>query len=405
MKFLYQARTKEGELKSGTIIASSKEVALFMLQKMNLYVTFLEEEKPLVFAREITIFKKISFKDIFSFSRQLSMMLSSRVPIIESLSTLSAQTKNLQLKEIIYDLAKEVEVGSPLSKALSKYKQIFSPFFIGIVKAGEKAGKLPECLNYLADYLEREYNFRSKVRGAMIYPAVVFVLFLFISVLMIFSILPSFEKILLETQAELQVELPFFTKIVLSFSHGIRNYGLFLFFLFFLFILSIFYFLKTEKGKNFFDKVLISLPFLGQISKNSTISRFSGNLATLLTAGIMVTDALEITEEIVGQKIYQKAISDIKEGVKKGNPISSISNLYPNLFPPLFNQMVLVGEKTGTLPQVLETIANFYQSEVERSIENLLRALEPLLIILMGGLVGGLMATVLIPLYKMIGAF
>jgi type IV pilus assembly protein PilC len=401
MKFLYQARTKEGDLKSGVIEASSKEVALSLLQKLGYYVTYLEEERPPIYARELKIFQRVSLKDLFVFSRQFSILLNSQVPVVESLMVLAAQTKNLELKEIILDLAKEVEAGAPLSKTLLKYPRVFSPLFVAMVKTGEVSGRLSQSFNYLADYLEREYNIRGKITGAMIYPALVFLVLLIILGTVIFSVLPSLEGILIERG----VEIPFFTKVILSFSRFLRKKFLILIFLLGIFSFLIFYYSRTKEGKRIFDKISLKIPFFGEITKLSILSRFAGNLSILTSAGLTITEALEILQEIVGNEIYESVISKIKEGVKRGETISSISSLYPDLFPPLFTQMVAVGENTGNLANCLLLVSNFYQSEAERSIEKFLRVLEPLLIIILGGLVGGLMFSVLLPLYKTIGTY
>jgi type IV pilus assembly protein PilC len=401
MKFLYQARTKEGDVKSGTIEASSREVAFSLLQKLGYYVTYLEEEKPPIYAKELKIFQRISLRDLFIFSRQFSIMLNSKVPIVESLMTIASQTKNPELKEIISEIAEEVEAGSSLSKALLKYPKVFSPFYVAMIKTGEVSGKLSQILNFLANHLEREYNVRGKIRGAMTYPVLVLVVFFVIFGIMIFSILPSFENILKERE----VEVPFITKVILSFSKILREKFFIIALVLGAIIILIFYYLKTEEGKRFFDKISLKIPFFGEISKQSILSRFAQNLSTLTSAGLTLTEALEIVEEIVGNAEYKNAVSKIKEGVKKGETISSITTLYPELFPPLFTQLVLVGEKTGTLSNALSAISNFYQSETEKSIENFLRILEPLLIIILGVLVGGLMLSVLLPLYRIISTY
>jgi type IV pilus assembly protein PilC len=270
-----------------------------------------------------------------------------------------------------------------------------------MVKAGEASGKLSQTLNSLANHLEREYNIRGKIRGAMTYPVLVLVVFFVIFGIMIFSILPSFENILKERE----VEVPFITKIILSFSKILREKFFIIALVLGAIIILIFYYLKTEGGKRFFDKIFLKIPFFGEISKQSILSRFAQNLSILTSAGLTLTEALEIVEEIVGNAEYENAISKIKEGVKKGETISSITALYPELFPPLFTQLVLVGEKTGTLTNSLSAISNFYQSETEKAIENFLRILEPLLIIILGVLVGGLMLSVLLPLYRIIGTY
>jgi type IV pilus assembly protein PilC len=401
MKFIYQARTKEGDLKSGIIEASSKEVAISLLQKFGYYVTFLEEEKPSIYTREIRIFGGISFRDLFIFFRQFSILLQSQVPIVESLTTLSAQIKNLKLKEIISDIAKEVDAGSSLSKAFSKYPKIFSSFYIAMVKAGEASGKLPQSLSYLADHLEREYTLRGKIRGAMMYPALVFFVFIIIFTMMIFWIFPQFEEALIERE----VEIPLLTKIILSFSKFLRENFLILILIFGALLIFILYYLRTEEGKKLFDRISLKIPLLGEILKQSLISRFAGNLSLLTSAGLSITETLEIVEEIVGNEVYKLAISKMKEGVKRGESISSISSFYPEIFPPLFTQMTLVGEKTGALSRCFLTISNFYRSEVEKSIDNFLTILEPLLIIILAGLVGILMFSVFLPLYRVIGTY
>jgi type IV pilus assembly protein PilC len=401
MKFLYQARTKEGDLKSGVIEASSKEVALSLLQKLGYYVTYLEEEKPPIYAREVRIFQKVSLKDLFVFSRQLSIMLSSKVPIVEALITLTAQIKNPEFKEAISDVAKEVEAGSTLSKALSKYPKIFPQFYVAMVRAGEASGKLSQSFNFLANHLEREYAVSGKIKGALIYPSLVLVVFLVVFGLMIFSILPSFEKIF----AESNVEIPLVTRIILSFSRILREKFLILILILGIPLILIFSFSRTKEGKRFFDEISLKIPFFGRIFKQSLLARFAGNLSTLLSAGVAVTEALEIVEEVVGNETYRAAISKIKEGVKKGESISTLSLFYPELFPPIFNQVILVGEKTGTLSSSLSSISEFYQKEAEKLIEDFLRILEPLLIIILGGLVGGLMYSVLVPLYRLMGGY
>jgi len=401
MKFVYQVRTEEGEIRSGTIEASSKEVAFSLLQKLGYYITYLEEEKPPVYAREVKIFQRVSLKDLFIFSRQLSILLNSKVPIVESLKALAGQTRNQDFKEMIGDVAEEVEAGNFLSKALSKYPKVFSQFYLAVVKAGEVSGKLSQSLSYLANHLEREYNLRGKVRGALIYPTFVLIVFLVIAGIMVFSILPSFEKILTERAAE----IPFITKAILSFSRVLREK-----FLIFALIVGtplvlIFYYSRTKEGKKVFDKIFLKLPFFGEISRNYALSRFAENLSTLTSAGLTINEALEIVEGIVGNEVYRNAVSKIKEGVKKGEKISALSSLYPDLFPPLFSQLISVGEKTGTLSNSLLEIAKFYQKEAEKSIENLLSFLEPFLIVVLGIFVGGLMFSVLIPIYKIIGTY
>jgi len=397
MKFNYQARTKEGEIVAGTIEASSKEAALNILQKHGFYITYLEIAKPPVFAREVKIFQKISLKDIVLFSRQLSIMFASKVSLVESLNTIAVQTKNLEFRERILAISEEVEGGSPFSKALSKHSQIFSPFYIAMVKSGETAGKLSESLNYLADHLEREYHLNSRIRGAMIYPAVVVLVIFVVLLVMIFYVIPHLSKILEETGQA----LPLITQLIIKFSLFLRKWGVFLFVFFVILIISLQRYIKTPEGKKNFDKISLKLPLIGSSLKMVYLSRFAENLSTLISGGIPVAQALETSGEIVGNTVYKEIIFLARDEVRKGENISSVLQEYPEIFPPVFSQMTLVGEKTGTLDKTLLNLVNFYQREVDITIDNLLSILEPVLIVFLGLIVAGLMVSVLLPIYKM----
>jgi len=396
MKYNYQARTKTGEIQTGVVEASSREAALLLLQKYGFYVTYLGEIKVPFYAQKVKIFQRISQRDIVLFSRQLSMMFASRVSLAEALRTLSSQTKNLDLRGTILDISEEVEGGSSFSNALSRHPKIFSQIYISMVKAGEASGKLSETLNYLADYLEREYYLASRIKGALIYPALILLVTFLVLVLMIFLVIPNLKSVILATGAE----IPKSTRIIIALSDFFKKSGLFLILGFFLFSFLIFQYYKTKEGKNLFDRVFLRLPLIGSLLQLIYLSRFAENLSTLISGGLMIAQALELTAYTVGNSIYQKAILKTRDEVRKGIPISSILSLFPEIFPPVFIQMILVGEKTGVLDASLMQIANFYQREVGRDVDSLISILEPLLIIILGVIVGGIMLSVLMPLYQ-----
>ena len=395
MKFNYQARTKKGEIQAGVIEAATKEAAILLLQKYGLYLTYLEEVKVPFYAKSVEIFQKISRRDIILFSRQLSIMFASKVSLVEALVTIASQTKNFEFRERILDLSQEVEGGSTFSKALSRHSQIFSSFYISMVKSGETSGKLSESLSYLADHLEKEYYLISKLRGAMIYPSLVVTVALVVLLVMIFFVIPQVTKIFQESGQP----LPIITQLAIGLSVFLRKWGFL--FIGILAVLVIFFlrYIKTLEGKENFDKISLKLPFIGNPLKIVYLSRFAENLSTLISGGLPIAQALEITGEIVGNKVYQKIIFLTRDEVRKGEPISSVLRRYPGVFPPLFCQMTLVGEKTGTLEKTLLNIVGFYQKEVDRTIDNLLTILEPVLIVFLGVIVAGLMAAVLLPLY------
>jgi len=396
MKFNYQARTKQGEIRAGIVEASSREAALSLLQKQGFYVTYLEEEKVPFYAQSLDFFKSISRKEVVLFSRQLSMMFTSKIPLVEALRVLSSQTKNPQLREKIMDISVEVEGGSPFSKALARHPEMFSTLYIAMVKAGEESGKLADALNYLADHLEREYELMSEVKGALTYPLVVLALAIAVIFVMIYTVVPQLRVVLEESQAE----IPLLTRQVLSVSEIIREYGVFVIAGFCIALIAIFRAYKTKEGKKVFDKISIRVPLVGDLMKTLYLSRLGESLSTLISGGLMIGSALELSSDIVGNALYKDALLKVRDEVRRGTPISSVLTSYPNLFSPLFVQMTLVGERTGQVDNTLMKAAEFYQGELERGIDNLIRILEPALIIFLGVVVGGVIFSVLMPLYQ-----
>ena len=397
MKFNYQARTPEGQIQSGVVEASSREAALSLLQTHGLYVTLLEEEKkPPILTKRIQIFQRVSRKDIVLFSRQLAILFKSNVPVVESLQTIANQTKKRNFKEKIFKIADKVDGGTPLSAALSFYPFIFPPFYTSMVKSGEATGKLSEVLGYLADHTEREYNFYSKVIGAMIYPIFVLFVFAIILALMMFLVMPSLAQVFKESGQE----LPSITKMVIGFSGFLRTWWWVVLLFLFGVLLSVYELARTKEGKVFIGKASLETPFLSGFLKKIYLSRIAENLSTLISAGLPIIQTLEITGEIIGNDVYKTIILETRDGVKRGEPISLILSRYPETFPPLFIQMIAVGEKTGQLDQVLMNIVNFYQGDVERALDGFVKLLEPILIIGLGLIVAGLIAAVILPLYR-----
>ena len=401
MKFNYQGRSKKGEVQTGTVDASSREAALALLQRHRLFVTLLEraEGGGAFYVRKIKLFERVSKKDIVNFSRQLSLMFKSKIPLVGALSSIATQTKNPGFREKILAVSQEVEAGTPFSQALSSYPKLFSPFYVSMVKSGEASGTLSESLTYLADHLEREYHLFSKIQGAMLYPILIVVVVIGVLIMMMFFVIPSMTKVLLETGQE----LPLITKAVIALSSFLRSWG----WLVFLFVSGGLVFLsryfKTVEGKKFKDKYLLKIPMVGSFLKMIYISRFAENLSTLISGGLPIVSALEITGEIVGNDVYQTILFKVRDEVKKGEKISSVLTKHSTEFPPILTQMVSVGEKTGTLDESLMSLVDFYRKEVERSIDNLLSVLEPVMVIFLGGIVAGLMGAILLPLYKMTG--
>lgn len=398
MNFNYQARTKKGDVHAGQIEASSKELAVALLRERGLYVTFLEEAVPPIYARRIVLFEKITTKDIALFSRQLAIMFKSKVPLIEALEVLSSQTKNIDFKEKIFKISEKVEGGTAFSQALVLYPKIFSAFYIAMVKSGEVSGKLSEVLNYLADHQERDYHLTAKAKGALIYPCLILFVILLVIILLIVFVIPNLVGVL---EAGGQA-IPTPTKIVIALADFSRSWGWLVLLGIILSVVFLVRYYSTEKGRAFFDKMFLKIPIIGSFLKMVYLSRFAENLSTLISGGLPIIQSLEVVGDIIGNVSYKEVISMAREEVRKGEMISSTLSRAPELFPPVFVQMVLVGEKTGTTDTTLMNLVDFYQKEVDRAIDNILSILEPALIIFLGLVVGGIMLSVLMPIYQTI---
>jgi len=398
MKFNYQARTKSGEIQSGMVEASNREAAFSVLKTHGLYVTALQETSAIPFyAQKMKFMERVSKKDIVLFSRQISIMFKSNVPIVESFRAIAKQTRKVVFREKILKLTEEIEGGTSLSKSLSLFPKLFSPFYVSMVKSGEASGKLSDIFLYLADYLEKEYAFRSKIRGAMIYPLFILVVFIGVVALIMVYVIPQLSEVLKGTGQE----LPLATRIVMAVSDFLKKQWIVTLIALIGSIVGIYFFAKSKVGKKFFDRNLIKLPILGNFLKKLYLGRCALNLSTLISGGVPISQSLQITGEVVDNDLYRELLFETRNQVKKGETISSVLERYPSLVFPLFYQMVTVGEKTGSLDSSLMNVVEFYQKDVDRGLDNFVRLLEPVFIIVLGGVVAGLMGAVLMPLYSM----
>lgn len=396
MKYLYQARSKEGKQETGTVEASSKEAAALLLQKYGIFVTSLKEETPKILqAKTLALFNHVSKKDLAIFSRQLAVMLQSRVPVVQSLKSLAVQTKNPDFKEKILKIAQMVEEGSPLSESFGAYPNIFSVFFVSLIKTGEASGKISETLYYLSEHLEREHDIMSQIRSAMIYPAFVISVLVVVMLIVMIGVMPKIADLLKETASE----PPPFTMAMIHFYEFIGHFGWVLVIAFFVMAGFIIYYFTTKPGKALYDKLILKIPVLSGFFKKIFLIRFAENVSTLVGAGLSINNALKITTDTVENQVYKKIIAETEERVSEGEKISSVLVKYPQYAPPFVVQMIQVGEETGKLGKNLMEVVNFYQKEVKRAVDTFTAMLEPVLIIFLGGMVALLAISVLQPLY------
>lgn len=403
MKFEYVARTSRGEVQSGTVETSSYEAAVEILQRHKLIVTSLrsvEEGKGLIERIEIPLFfKKVNLRDVSIFSRQLSILFASEVPLVEALRTMGNQTDKDVFKEKIFKIADDVDSGTAFSKAIAKYSEVFSAFYISLIRAGEISGKLSESLEYLADHFEREYNIMGKIKGAMYYPAFIFFALILVMIIMLVFVIPAVTSVLEESGRD----LPLITRGIMALVNFLRTKGLILLAIFIIGLVYFFRWKSKPKGKKIWDKCILKAPIFGDIFTKICLSRFSSNLSTLIKGGLPISRAMEVTADVVGNETYKDIILEAEEGIRRGEFISATFKMKKEM-PPLVSQMILIGEKTGKLPAVLENLSVFYQKEVERMTENLVSLIEPLLILILGIGVGLIVVGVIMPIYQLAGA-
>ncbi len=396
MKYIYQARSKEGKAETGTVEASSKEAAAALLQKYNIFVTSIKEQAPAIFrSGGIDFLNKVSKKDLAIFSRQLSVMMQSRVAVTQSLRSLAIQIKNPNFKEKILKISQLVEEGNSLSVALAAFPETFNVFYVSLIKTGEASGKISESLAYLSDHLEREHDISSQITGALIYPAFVIAVLLIVIPIVVFFVMPRLIDLLKQTTAK----PPAFTMLMINFYGFIASYGWILMLAFIALILFIIYYFTTKGGKERYDELSLKVPILSGFLKKIFLIRFAENISTLIAAGLSINNALSITKETVGNIVYKKMLAETEERVSGGERISSVLVKYPNYAPPFVVQMIQVGEETGTLDRNLMQIVQFYEKEVKQAVATFTALLEPVLIIFMGAAVALLAVSVIEPLY------
>lgn len=397
----YQARTKKGGTQDGRIDAPNKRLAVDILQRHNLIVVALEEAKEIpIYARRIKFFEKVKIKDIVIFSRQLTTLFEAEVPLITALQTVARQTDNRLFREKLFEISSDIEGGSPLSDALAKHSEIFSEFYVHMIRAGEASGKIDEVLSYLANHMEREYAVISRVKGAMIYPAFVVSGFVIAVAVMMIFVIPQLTGILEQSGQK----LPLVTNIIISSSDFMRSYWHVLLILFVGGGVFLARYIKTQGGKKVWDRAQLNLPIFGGILKKVYLFRFAESLATLVEGGLPITRALSISADVTGNSVYKKIINEAQDVVGGGGTIASALIAYKEI-PPLVTQMVSVGEQAGKLVAVLNNVARFYQREVDNAVDNITSLIEPILIVVMGLGVGILVAGVMLPIYNMVGAF
>ena len=396
MKFTYTARDQKGELKKGFVIAANSTKAEQLLANNGLIIINLAVQKENFLNKIEGLFNRISYKDLVVFSRQLSTLVSARVPILQGLRILESQLGTSGLVVVIRDLIASIEGGQSLSLALSRHPDVFGNVYISLVRSGEAAGTVSESLSYLADQLEKDYELRSKIKSAVTYPAFVLSALVVVGVLMFKFVLPKLVEVLKEQEAE----LPFISKVLISFTDWFQVWWWVVLLVLIGGALLFRWYISTPSGRYMWDSVKIRLPIIGPVLQKIYMARFARNLSTLVAGGIPIIQALKIIGEVINNVVYRQIMLITAEQVTNGKSIGDSLAKFDQ-FPPLVTQMVKVGEQTAELDSILKKLASFYEKEVDAQISTLSSLLEPIIMVILGVGVGLLVAGVLLPIYNL----
>jgi len=396
--FSYTASDTSGNKKRGTVDARTRDLAVSLLKTQGLYVIELAEKRKNLF-EQLGFFRGVPQGEVVAFTRQFSTMISAGLPISRALDVLSNQSSNKMMAKVISEVLRDIEGGSSLSMALSRHPQVFPPTYQALVRAGEASGKLDEILKRLATTMEKQRELNSKFKGAMIYPSIVFLAMIGVFVLMMVFVIPK----LAEMYKSLNVELPAMTQAMISLSDFMVNNFIVLMVLSVAGVIGARYFLKTEAGHEVISNVFFAIPIFGKINRQKEITDFTRTLSLLIASAIPIVEALNIVAGVMRNKRFRDAAYEAAAAVEKGNALSEYVKTN-NIFPALLGQMVSVGEETGQLDEVLDRVANYLEGEVDHSVKGLSAALEPVILLMLGGMVGFLIISIITPIYKITSA-
>jgi type IV pilus assembly protein PilC len=398
MLFNYKVLTKDGVEKRGQIEAASSEIAVATLQRRDYIVVSVISDSKKSLLESIRFFDKVPAKDVVLMSKQASTLFEAQVSAVKTFELLGQNAESLGIKKALSQVTDDIRGGTSISGAMAKQPRVFSDFYVNMVRAGEESGKLTQTFTFLAEYLERNYALTSKTKNALVYPAFIITTFISVMVLMLVKVIPQMAGIIEESGQE----IPFYTKITIGLSDFFVNYGVFLLILIIVAAFFIGRALSTESGRGRFDTIKINLPGFGKLYKKIYLARIADNINTMLSSGIPVVRTLEISGDVVGNSVFKAILDDTVEEVKGGNNISSAFAKHKEL-PQIMVQMIKVGEETGSIGKILKTLASFYNKEVTNQVDTLIGLIEPFMIVMLGVGVGGLLMSVMIPIYNVAG--
>ncbi|MGC1512005.1 MAG: type II secretion system F family protein [Acidimicrobiales bacterium] len=398
--FQYKVRDREGRVLQGSLEADNHELVVNKLRQMGYTPINVERHDLSALKKDLTIpgfGARVGLKDVAIFSRQFATMINSGLSLLRALNILGDQTENPALAKILTQVRMDVEKGTSLSQALARHPKAFNRLYIAMVRAGEIGGMLDSVLLQLASTIEKQVELRRKIVSAMTYPVAVLMLVLLIVTAMLIFVVPTFEGL----YADLDSPLPAPTKMLLTVSSFMTTFAP----LIILAVVGLVFLFKrwiaSDKGRAIWDAFKLRVPIFGKLVRKTALTRFSRTLASLLSAGVPILEALEITAETVGNAVVAKAVREVQVGVRQGESMARPLSQHA-VFPPMVVQMLAVGEETGAVDTMLEKVADFYDQEIEALVDALTSLLEPLLIVVLGGVVGGMVVSLYLPMFNII---
>jgi type IV pilus assembly protein PilC len=394
--YAWKGKAKGGKIQQGVIAAENKDAVVALLRKQQILVTGVTEK-----GKEIALPKMgggVKQKEIAIFTRQFSVMIDAGLPLVQCLEILGSQQKNRSFQRVLFEVRQDVESGSTLADALRKHPKVFNDLFCNMIAAGEAGGILDTILQRMSSYIEKRVKLQSAVRSAMIYPAAVITIAVGVVVIILWKVIPTFAALF----EGLGAQLPLPTRITIAVSKFLGRYMWLLVLLMGAGAFSLFQYHKTYRGKRQIDQIVLKLPVLGILMRKIAVARFCRTLGTLLTSGVPILDGLEITARTSGNSIVEDAIMATRKSIEEGKTISQPLE-ETDVFPPMVIQMISVGEQTGALDAMLSKIADFYEDEVDEAVENLMSLLEPVMIVFLGVMIGGIVISMYMPMFSLIG--
>lgn len=398
-RYKYTGRDRRGK-RQGTVFAASKREAMTKLKEDEIRVIELTEVPETLLTKDISIGNPVKLQHFVIYLRQFATLLKAGVTVVDATGILAYQTESKALKKALFHVEQELREGNPLSEAVSKHSKIFTPMFINMVRAGEVSGNLDETLERLAEHFEKQHYTRQKIVGALTYPAVIGVVAIAVVIFLLVSVVPTFVTMF----ADMGGELPAITKFVLAASEFMQSFWWLIALIVIVMIVLIAYIRKNKETKYYLDFMLLRMPILGKMLQKAVLARMMRTLSSLFTSSVPILQAMQIVEKVVENEVVAKVIRESRFSLEKGRSMTEPMKAHW-AFPPLVTQMISIGESSGALDSMLTKIAEFYEKEVETATDQLKSLIEPLMIVVLAGLVGTIVLAIMVPMFEMFNQF